>query len=176
MESRNIVLLDHDFPASCPELGKFDIKTESKPEDRKVKGFDILKMKQWITEEHIKHRISANGVLEYLRRNDMLANCVGLAELGGIYKKGPDFFEKNFGFGVIFAWNSIIDTPNGPQVPYLVNFGDSMALWFHRLESRANECCITLLHTKGSRIYDSLREDGTDNTVVYPDFTKKKRL
>jgi len=166
-KTEGIVLLDYEFPSEYPEfayLGAFP-----KTEEGEVKGFEINRMELWSHEDCIKGRASGEMVLEYLRYNYLLEDCIGLQELGGIYRKGPLFFEEHFGDKAVFAWQAVFKMPRDWRIPYLIIFGGSVVFCLHWIGALCKENFVALRHTESSRLYTTPREEIqiNDNIVAF---------
>jgi len=71
-------------------------------------------------------------IYKYLKDNDLLSTCIGLADLIEIQKKGIDFFRQNWKDKAIFGWRSIVRFRYGNlNVPCLCEDGGEVVLvWY----------------------------------------------
>lgn len=83
--------------------------------------FDVTKLRRWLHPKETKCVVNGNEIYESLKNNNLLAGCLGLAELQAIRERGPAFFRKYFsGSPVIAGWRSVVAGHQGElYVPYL---------------------------------------------------------
>jgi hypothetical protein len=158
------VFLDHSFPSAYPEFAELGIFPKEK--EGTIMGFNPDMMEQWFHGDYIKGRASGEMILEYLRYNYLLEDCIGLPELGGIYQKGPIFFSKYFEGKAIFAWQSVLKMPRGRYVPYLIQFGGPVVFCLHWMGGLCKENFIALRHTESSRIYAKPTQEFFPDNVI----------
>jgi len=173
LKEENTVVLDYSFPSGYPEFADFYITPEEK--EGNITAFDMKKVLHWYHGDYIKGRVNGEMLLMYLRYNYLLEDSIGLPELGGIYKKGSIFFEKNFGDNAVFAWRSILSLPRGRYIPYLIKFGGPVVLCLYWLGALWHPNFITLFHTKDSRITSISHEEEVPLSSNIFTFTGKPR-
>lgn len=114
--------------------------------------YDIRDLKKYLyfKQEHCCSNFDIREIYEYLRENDLLANCPGLADLETIKGKGVEFFEKHFlekdevveqYSNSFYAWGSVFEERNSGRlsVPHIYMLGkhykcDLLQISFRSLE------------------------------------------
>ncbi|MDR3519746.1 MAG: hypothetical protein P4L63_02580 [Candidatus Pacebacteria bacterium] len=83
----------------------------------------------WLHEDQKTGWTRGRVIYSHLQETGLLAGCVDLDELKAIQTKGIDFFRKHFAGKAIFGWRSVRDG----HVPFLVEYGDGVLLFWRRL-------------------------------------------
>jgi hypothetical protein len=98
--------------------------------------FDAAKLELWIHKgQKNGGRVKGQIIFEYLKKEKMLGNCLGLRDLEEIKKKRIDFFRKYFRDKAIFGWKSVVQGRGGDlSVPYLYDGGYEVVLDWYWLE------------------------------------------
>lgn len=87
------------------------------------------KVRPWLHPDQESGSTTGNVTHEYLRDNDMLKDCLGLADAIEIQKKGIEVYRKFFGGKVVYFWKSVVrDSDGNLRVPYLYEGGDEVML------------------------------------------------
>jgi hypothetical protein len=87
-----------------------------------------------------KNREDLSGLAIYtrLKKENALANCLGLGDLLAIQEKGIDVFRKHFARKAVFGFKSVVSDKEGYFcVPYLVQDSGMVVLSWHKLYRRA---------------------------------------
>lgn len=75
--------------------------------------------------------VSGNAIYAFLRESNALADCLGLADLLAIQKKGIAVFRELFKGRAIFGWKSVVQDRGGDlSVPCLCERGDEVVLYW----------------------------------------------
>jgi hypothetical protein len=168
-KNEGVILLDYEFPSAYPDF--IERRIFPKPEVGLVKGFEISKMEQWSHENCMTGKVSTEMIFNYLQFNGLLDDCIGYPELGGIYEKGPEHFEKHFPGKAVFAWQATVDLPRGRCVPYLTIAYGILAVCYKWMIALCEPGFVSLRHTEHSRIYSVLDEQNSvdnGNIIAFP--------
>lgn len=102
--------------------------------------FDVSTLDPWLHLCHENEKMTNETIHEYLKYNGMLIDCLGLWDLLGIQKKGPDFYRAHFKGMAIPGWKSVIIDRNGDlNIPFLLEdeVTKELVIRWHWL----GECC-----------------------------------
>lgn len=83
--------------------------------------YNLQNLDLWLHDDQKTGTIEGNKIYKKLKGEDVLADCLNLADLLAIQAKGIDVFRKLFAGKAIFAWKSVVQDRCGSlAVPYLV--------------------------------------------------------
>jgi len=89
--------------------------------------------------------IGGKKVYKYLKDNNLLETCVGLADLVEIQKKGIEFFRQNWKGKVVFGWRFVVRSRDGSlNVPCLYESGGEVVLNWSWVDNNWNANCPAL--------------------------------
>ncbi|MCC7160312.1 hypothetical protein IT399_01095 [Candidatus Nomurabacteria bacterium] len=97
--------------------------------------FDVANLEQWIHPEQVNGWTTGQVIYDHLKANNMLADCLGLADLLAIQAKGLDFFHKYFDGKSPFGWKGAVRHRYGPLfVPFLFELAGEVVLYWRWLD------------------------------------------
>lgn len=89
----------------------------------------LSSLELWLHEEQKTGVIQGKRLYEYLKSNNMLSSCLGLADLLAIQKLGIKVFRRYFKDKTVFGWRSVVRNLDGDlSAPCLVESGGLVAL------------------------------------------------
>ena len=92
--------------------------------------FDAAKLEQWLHDGQKDGKwVKGQVIYEFLKNNNMLESCLGLADLLAIQARGITFFRQHFADKAVFGWKWVVQDRCGSlNVPYLYEFGGKVVL------------------------------------------------
>lgn len=96
--------------------------------------YDLGKVELWLHNKQKKGGVvKGKSIYQYLKKNDMLKTCLGLADGEEIQKKSIVVFQKLFGNKSVFLWKSVVCARDGRVVPYLGEHGSRVVVFWRWL-------------------------------------------
>jgi len=96
-------------------------------------------VEEWLHDDQKSEVIHGQVIYDYLKKRDMLADQLGLADLLAIQAKGIKVFRnlfKSFKSKAVFGWRSVVEVRNGHlDVPCLYEDGDWVVLSWRWLDN-----------------------------------------
>ncbi len=86
-------------------------------------------VEEWLHDGQKSGEVSGRVIYDYLKRTNVLADQLGLADLWAIQAKGIQVFRKLFSRKSVFGWKSVVqdcDLNDGLIVPHLYVEGDEV--------------------------------------------------
>jgi hypothetical protein len=92
---------------------------------------DASKLELWLHPKQVNGVAEGNEIHDFLKKNNLLSGCLGLADLLAIQKRGVVFFRKHFAGKVVFGWQSVVRNRYGDlNVPCLLDLeGGVIVYW-----------------------------------------------
>jgi len=75
--------------------------------------YDLSKVDQWLHDDQKRGSIVGNTIYKYLKKDNTLADCLGLEDLLAIQQKGIKVFRQLFADKAVFGWRSVVRHSNG---------------------------------------------------------------
>lgn len=103
--------------------------------------FDLQRdVEQWLHDDQETSVVSGYTIYERLKKDDTLADQLGLADLLAIQKMGNGVFRALFKGKAVFGWKNVVRSSNDylPHVPCLYKFGNEVGLDWRRLDIHFN--------------------------------------
>jgi len=83
--------------------------------------FDISTLERWLHPKQVKGVAEGNEIHDCLKNKNLLADCLGYADLLAIRSRGVVFYRKHFSGKAVFGWKSAVrDHAGGLSVPCLI--------------------------------------------------------
>jgi len=70
--------------------------------------YDLGQVEQFLHEQQKEGLVEGNELYEFFKDSNLLAKCLGLADLLAIQAKEIDFFQKYFYDKWVFGWRSVV--------------------------------------------------------------------
>jgi hypothetical protein len=103
----------------------------------------------WLHNDQKNGIVTGNTIYAQLKKDNAIADCLGLADLLAIQAKGIDVFRKLYLGKAVFGWKSVVQDQDGVlNVPYLVEFSGKVVLYWFWLDNRWNSNDPTLRFSK----------------------------
>jgi hypothetical protein len=94
--------------------------------------FDPSKLELWLHPRQVQWWTPAQVIYDFLKENNMLAECLGLSDLMAIKSRGLDFYRRFFGSMTLIGWKSVVGYyRNSVVAPALIEDSGEVDLYWH---------------------------------------------
>lgn len=92
--------------------------------------YDLNTLVEWLHDDQKNGSVEGNTIYKKFKKDDALADCLGLTDLLAIQAKGVEVFRKLFKGKAVFGWRSVVrGIDGGLRVPYLIELDKIVVRW-----------------------------------------------
>lgn len=93
--------------------------------------YDIKNIKEWLHPKQSRGIVKGETIYKFLQDDNLIKDCLGIADLCAIRVKGAFFFRKYFMRKAEFGWKSVVQVRGGNLlVPFIFEIsGRVLVLW-----------------------------------------------
>lgn len=93
----------------------------------------------WLHENQKTGYATGNQIYDQLKKDDLLKDCLNLADLVAIQEKGIEVFRSLYKGKAVFGWKSVVEHTDGRlSVPFLIVGGGKIVLTWNWLDNDWN--------------------------------------
>ncbi len=98
--------------------------------------FDLKNVSLWLHEDQKTVYTTGNKIYQQLKKDDLLKDCLNLADLLAIQEKGIETFRNLYKGKAVFGWKSVVEFTYGYlYVPCLIEHGGGVVLHWRWLDN-----------------------------------------